>query len=570
MLAFLILGGPFRGLLFFFCTGHGSVDPRARGRIRDVGNDIKRFPALALLPLLFFPFLTGCGNRGPETPELVLLVVVDQLRGDLLEHYDSLFTGGFRRLHDDGFRFTGATHDHGKTATAAGHTTLGTGVFPYRNGIVSNSWLERTSQGWRSVYSYEDTLTHILGHPAMEGRSPKNNLRSGLADWILQADSTAIVASISRKDRAAIGMAGQARGHVYWITENEGRFVTSSYYTDVYPAWVDRFNREAMPRIMSDSVWEQTLPPAQRALTRRDTVAYEGDGEHTYFPHRFFDEIPDTERPNALNRWAYGQMHPDAAVAVFAQEIIRSLGMGQDESTDFLAISFSQTDAIGHDYGPFSREQLENLLHLDRAMGRLMTFLDENVGEDNWIMALTGDHGVVTTPEYLMELGEDGSRPSQDQMEELRRIFQGYREREGDPVEVAEALVAELEAMPIIADATPVSELLSSGPPLDSITVFMRNSYHPDRWHWGYGSQGTGVVFRFIPGLYPDVTPRGTGHGTPYFYDRHVPLIFLGPGVDAAISDARARTVDVAPTLAFFSGVAAPEDLDGRSLFGGG
>lgn len=137
-------------------------------------------------------------------------------------------------------------------------------------------------------------------------------------------------------------------------------------------------------------------------------------------------------------------------------------------------------------------------------------------------------------------------------------------------MEVAGALVAELEAMPFIADAAPVAELLASGPPDDSLMVFMRNSYHPDRWHWGYGSRGTGVVFRFIPGLYADPTPRGTGHGSPYFYDRHVPLIFLGPGVEPGMSDARARTVDVVPTLALISGIPFPQDLDGEPLLGGG
>ncbi len=533
------------------------------------GAPRKGFRLLVLLPALFLPLFLGCNGAQPAPPRLVALVVIDQLRGDLLEHYDSLFTGGFRRLHDEGFRFTGATHDHAKTATAAGHTTLGTGVFPYRNGIVNNTWLERTPEGWRSVYSYEDTLTHILGYPALEGRSPKNNSRTGLGDWFLQADSSAIVASISRKDRAAIGMMGQAAQNVYWITQNEGRFVTSSYYADAYPAWVERFNREVMPRIMGDSIWEETMSPAQRTLSRRDTVPYEGDGVHTYFPHRFFDESSDPEAPGALNRWAYSQMHPDAAVAVFAQEAVRSLGMGQDDVTDFLALSFSQHDAIGHAYGPFSREQLENLMHLDRALGRLMAFLDETVGEGKWAMALTADHGVMTVPEYLVEMGEEGSRPTRDELAQLREIFGRYRGQEGDPMEVGEALVAELEAMPIIADAMTTAELLSSGPPADSFAVFMRNSFDPDRWFWGYGSQGTGVVFRFIPDLYPDATPRGTGHGTPYYYDRWVPLTFFGPGVEPGSSSDRARSVDVAPTLAALARISVPEDLDGHPLLGG-
>ena len=511
-------------------------------------------------------FAIGCSGRGGDQPSLVVYVAVDQLRGDLLEHYDALFTGGFRRLHDGGFRFTEATHLHAKTATAPGHATLGTGVFPFRSGIVNNEWLEQTADGWQSVYSVEDTLSHILGHPAMEGRSPRNILHSGLADWIQEADSAAIIASISRKDRAAIGMAAQARGHVYWITENEGQFVTSSFYADGYPSWVERFNRQVMPQIFGDSIWEQTLSNPPPSLTRRDTVSYEGDGEHTYFPHSFYEESSDPARPGALNRWAYSLTHPDAAVAAFAKETVRMLGMGQDEVTDYLGLSFSQTDAIGHDYGPFSREQMENLLHLDRALGELMAFLDETVGEGRWLMALTGDHGTLTIPEYLVELGEEGSRPTREELAGLRGLFDTYREREGDPQEVADALVAALEALPIIADAVTVAELLSSGPPADSFQLLMRNSYHPDRWHWGYRSQGSGVVFRFNEALYPDPAPRGTGHGTPYYYDRHVPLIFFGRGVETGGSSSPVRTVDIAPTLAGLAGIPVPTDLDGVPL----
>ena len=128
----------------------------------------------------------GCSGESRDQPSLVVYVVVDQLRGDLLERYDTLFSGGFRRLFDDGFRFQSATHDHAKTATGPGHATLSTGLFPSRNGIVGNDWLERTPDGWRSVYSVGDTLTHILGLPALDGRSPANLLRGGLADWIAE------------------------------------------------------------------------------------------------------------------------------------------------------------------------------------------------------------------------------------------------------------------------------------------------------------------------------------------------------------------------------------------------
>ncbi len=508
---------------------------------------------------------SGCDLLQHSRPNLVVLVVVDQLRADLLDRYDSLFTGGFRRLRDDGFRFTEATHAHAKTTTCAGHGVLGTGSFPARNGIVSNDWLERTPGGWRSVYCMEDTLSHILGRPAMEGRSPANFLRDGLADWIQAADSGALIASFSRKDRAAIGLAARAKGQVYWITENQGQFVTSSYYADTYPGWVERFNLEQMPRIFGDSVWEETLSLGARSRSRRDTVAYEGDGEHTFFPHRFVDETGDLTRTGALNRWAYSQMHPDAAVGALASTAIDEMGLGADGVTDYLALSFSQTDAIGHDYGPLSREQLQNLVHVDGLLGRLMEELDEKVGDGRWVMALTADHGVMTMPEYLAEEGEPGSRTAPDDLATLRTVFARHEHREGDPLAVADELVNDLESLPFVDDAFTVAEMMS-GPPADSFTVLFRNSYHPERWHWGYGSQGSGVLFRFSENVLPDSEPRGTGHGSPYYYDRHVPLIFYGAGVDRGVSDTPVRTVDIAPTLAGLAGIGVPSEIDGVIL----
>lgn len=527
-----------------------------------------RFRTISLSVVLFLAFfaLTACDGGGRNGPALVVYVSIDQLRGDLLQEYDELFTGGIRRLHDEGFRFTGATHEHSKTATAAGHATLSTGVFPYRSGIVGNEWRERTTDGWKLIYSVEDTLTHILGHPAMEGRSPKNLLRGGLADWIAAADSGAVIVAGSRKDRAAITMAGKTRGHVYWITENEGRWATSNFYAEDYPDWISRLNREEMPRIFGDSIWEQIVPPAQRSASRPDTSIYEGNGEDTYFPHHFYNEVRNIDRPGALNRWAYGQTAPDAALGVFAIEAVTALGLGQDEITDYLGLSFSQTDAVGHDYGPRSREQLGNLLHLDAVLGELMAFLDQEVGEGRWLMALSGDHGVLDIPEHLVEAGGDGSRATSEDFVQVRRAFQEFHEAEGEREDLTDSLIEALESLPFVADAMTVVEL-TTPPAADSFTVLMRNSYHPERWTRGFGSQGSGVVFRFEEGYYPDASARGTGHGSPYYYDRHVPLIFFGAGVEAGVSEESVRSVDIAPSLAGLAGISTPDDLDGRPLF---
>jgi arylsulfatase A-like enzyme len=212
-----------------------------------------------------------------------------------------------------------------------------------------------------------------------------------------------------------------------------------------------------------------------------------------------------------------------------------------------------------------AREQLENLLHLDAVLGDFMAFLDREVGEGRWLMALTGDHGTITIPEVLEERGEPGRRATREDFQRLRGVFQAYQGLEGDPQEIADSLVVALEQLPFIGDALTALELTTPPAP-DSFAVLLRNSYHPDRWVGGWGSQGSGVVFRFVEGYYPSTSTTGAGHGSPYYYDRHVPLIFYGPGVVRGVSRDPVKTVDIAPTLADLAGITKPADLDGQPL----
>ena len=520
----------------------------------------------ALILLITIIVSSACGSRETtEPPRLVVMLIVDQLRGDLLDRYDSLFTGGFRRIQDEGLSFPNTTHDHARTSTAVGHATLSTGLFPSRSGIVANEWQEAVGDRWRLVYSVEDTLSGIVGLPEYEGRSPNNLFRGGLADWVSEAYPEAIVLSVSRKDRAAILMAGKTAGHVYWFVNEEGRFATSHFYRSEYPAWVSEFNAVEVPQLLGDSIWESTIPPGAEALARGDTFAFEGDGVHTAFPHRFLEEV-EARDPKALSLWA-AETTPfvDGAVLGLAVEGMRALGMGQDEVPDFLSVSLSQTDNVGHEYGPLSTEQLDNLLRLDRALGEYLSFLDDFVGEGNWVLGFSGDHGVLTMPEYLESIGEPGHRRTREERAAVRSLISASSEWEGDEDTVARRLAAELEALPFVADAMARPEL-EGGEPADSFTVLFRNSWHPDRLIWPM--HVAGVMIRYEEGFLPISERTTTSHGQPYYYDRHVPLILMGPGVLPGVANHSVRSVDLAPTLAWLAGVQAPADLDGVSLLG--
>jgi hypothetical protein len=512
-----------------------------------------------LLAALSLAVLVGCARATPaptpdERPRLVVLVVVDQLREPLLERYDDLFTGGLRRLLDEGRVYTRATHDHARTVTAAGHATLATGTWPMHHGIVGNEWWERTPAGWTMVSNVGDSTVRIVDAPTLPGVSPHYLQRSGIAEWMLAADSGSRIASVSLKDRGAVLPGGRTKGHVYWFEPDVARFITSSYYRSAYPDWVNRFNTREIPRLAADTVWASSIPAAALGRSLPDTMASEGNGVHTYFPHRF-----SAERGNAgLAAWLEATPMLDSVALRFARTAVEELALGRDAVPDFLNVSLSQTDRIGHAYGPNSREMLDNLLRLDRGLGAFLAFLDSRVGRGRWVLAFSSDHGSVVTPEGETPGAEPlAHRVTADERAALRAVY-------GDSLD-AERVVAALKRLPFVANAWTYAQLMNPSP-TDSFAVLFRRSMYPGRE--GSEAGRWGVEVNYTEGFLSNA--RGTSHGRPYWYDRHVPLIFLGPGIARGRDTTRVSTTDLAPTLARQARVAFPSDLDGRALPVGG
>lgn len=494
----------------------------------------------------------------PDRPALVVMVVVDQLGQPLLERYEDLFTGGFRRLLDEGRSYANATHDFAATKTAPGHATLATGVYPSRHGIVANEWFEEVDGVWVEVENVGDPAAAIVGHPELPGVSPRRLMRSGLADWLEDAEPASLVASVSAKDRGAVHPAAHSRGEVWWFEDTVGRFVTSTYYRDQAPGWAERFHANRMAAYAADSVWTSSIPAAVRGRSRPDTAAYEGDGVHTYFPHRYTSE----GSPGAFWGWFADTPMLDAATLDFAETLIDELGMGRDSVPDFLNVSVSQTDRVGHDYGPWSREQLDNLLRLDRRLGEFFDFLDARVGRGRWVVSLSADHGVLVTPEALNAAGNESARRLTARELALLDSLAEPRDA-GTLAGSPDSLVAFLQRLDFVADAW-TWEDIGEGQPADSFAVLAQRSLYPGRSGDELGRRG--VAVRLAPELIED--QRGTGHGSPYWYDRHVPMIFLGPGIPPGRDPHRASTVDFAPTLARLLGISYPDDLDGAALEG--
>lgn len=529
--------------------------PKGDDRMRRAGN-------IAAVLLTFM--VAGCaGNPVPaatvpgDRPALVVLLVVDQLRADLLLRYDDLYTGGFRRLLDQGYSYVNASHAHAATETAVGHASLSTGVHPNRHGIIGNGWYEQKGGAWVFVANIADSTVKIVGHPTGAGVSPVHLMSPGLTEWMTAADPRSIVASVSGKDRGAVQPAAHARNaYVYWFDAAAGRYVTSTYYRDSDPAWITRFNTTTLAAHRADTVWDLRVPRSALSRANPDTAANEGNGTNTFFPHRFAVE----GRPGAFWSWWAGTPYEDAATIELAKTMVTSLGMGRDASPDFLNVSASATDYVGHGYGPHSREQLDNLLRLDRELGAFFTFLDQRVGRGRWTVMLTADHGVLDAPEDLRARGKFGHRATPQELamlDSMRRVAAANPDR----VAGARKLAEDLRKLDLVVEAY-THEQLMQGQPRDSFEILERRSIFPGRVSGLLSREG--VEVRFREGMLR--RPRGSSHGTPWWHDRHVPMIFMGPGIPAGRDTSRAETVDFAPTAATILGIPYPSNLDGRVL----
>jgi predicted AlkP superfamily pyrophosphatase or phosphodiesterase len=535
-------------------------------------NACGRLAGAVLCLLLFLnPVFAGLPEQKAKDPavKLIVLITVDQLRGDLLERYDPVFTGGFRRLLDRGLRYTRATVDHAPTNSYPGHVTIATGANPARHGIVDNSWAERVGDKLMMTGGAVDPTEKIVGFPKMQGVSPGKLLVTGLADWVLAQDEKASVVCISSNEYGSLLHSGKARAETFWFSPEAGQYVTSTYYRKDYPDWVTRFNREAMPRFIGQKNWKLTVPKKFRQLALPDATPYEFDNIHNTFPHIFEKETPKEESgdPQALADWFYFSPFTDEAALALTHEAIRNLKLGQRNSTDYLSLTLGSTDSIGHRFGPLSLEQMDNLMRLDRGLGNLFEFLDRQVGADRYIVAVTGDHGASDIPEH----GKSGRRVTENDMDELLgEVGEYVSKTAGEPEKMRAGITGIAEKFEFVGDAFTRDEL-ESKENKDALLGFYRNSFYPGRTpiypivSRKYPALASfGIRIRLAENAVPYFAP--SNHGTPHFYDRHVTLVFMGKDIRSGIDGGSARTVDIAPTLAKRGKIKVPVETDGRVL----
>jgi len=553
---------------------------------------------LAALAVLAIGLIGDATAQERSKPKLILQITVDQLRGDLLaRYYDRLGDGGFRYLLNAGTVYSNAHHRHANTETIVGHTTIATGADPSVHGMVANVWLDRVSG--ELTYNVEDARYPVLGEGVgvdrkaeidptqmtarSDGRSPSRILVSTFSDELTLAQGgISKVFSVSVKDRSAISMAGHT-GKAFWFSKKSGEFITSSFYYDQYPEWVADWNAGKPVDNYAGTSWNLLHDQSTYLFGKADDRPYETalPGYGRTFPHPF------GSRDGAF----FTTLLTISPVGVeltldFAKALIMNESLGRDDKTDYLSVSFSSTDYVGHLFGPSSLESEDNILRLDRTLAELLSFVDTQVGLDKTLIVLTADHGAPEAPGYLRELGFEADYiypktwDKAGAIEKLKKRFgiggnlittyfhpylylnrEVIAEKGLDQAEVENAVVDELNRFHGVALALSSSALNSGKVPDTPLVQSILRNYNPSR------SGDIYVVFepnRFINEF--DGLTVAVGHGSPWGYDSYVPIIFAGFGIRAQRINRIVHTVDIAPTLSLIVGAKPPTGSSGAPL----
>lgn len=514
---------------------------------------------LRLLPLLpLLPLSAGAQSPAPPRPTLVVFITVDQLRADYLDRFGSQLSGGLGRLKSGGALFTNGFQDHANTETAPGHASVMSGRFPRNTGIVSNTL---------GVLDPQAPVIGGGGAPA----SPFRFRGSVLIDWMRAKDQRTRALSVSRKDRGAILPLGRAHQSAYWYA-TDGRFSTSTYYGDTLPTWVQQFNARRLARQYAGKPWVLLLP--ESGYPEADSVPVENGGRDFIFPHL----VPADSAIAARTLGNYPFM--DQLTLDFALEGLQQLGLGRGPAPDLLAISLSTTDAVGHAYGPDSRELHDQILRLDRMVGAFFDRLFQLRDSASVIVALTGDHGVTSFPEvYRAKTGRpadhvdlSGAANTVGTMLRTRGVDSSAWQWEDGTLWVDRAAIARAGASAdfAIREFMTAARADSGVLRVDQARTLGQQDTVRDavarRWyHMLPPDLPIEVVVTLKPHYVWGNLPIAM-HGQPSDDDAHVPIVFYGAPFRPGAYREFARVVDMAPTLAAVLGVSPTEHLDGHVL----
>jgi predicted AlkP superfamily pyrophosphatase or phosphodiesterase len=560
------------------------------------GSRISRVLTLALAGLTLVA--SGARAQTPKTaaaaerkaeksaarPKLVVLLVVDQMRGDYVDKFRGQWTGGLKRLLTEGAWFRAAAYPYAATETCPGHSTISTGSFPASHGMVANAWWDREQQKMVTCTSDPNAKNAAYAGGSTKGGDSawRMQLPSFAEELKFQSGGATRVATFSLKARSAITMAGHQGDAVTWI-DPSGALVTSSVFGTA--PFVEEFAKKYPVAQDFERTWSLSLP--QTAYFYDDTAvgAATVDGWTTTFPHPLRGKEGSTSADAAFyEQWSTSPF-ADTYLTRLAETAVDSLGLGKSGATDFLGVSYSSVDYVGHTFGPRSREIQDILARLDKDLGDLFTFLDQKVGAGNYVVALSADHGVAPIPVDMQKTGVDAGVLSLPELQariekalepmnytkpvvariagnELYFSEGVYGRLKEDPAAM-KAVVNAISTMPGVAAVYRAEELGNGTTPIAQTRKAVVLSYFAGRsgdlyvlqkpyWLMDNSADGSKRV-------------TGTSHGTPYNYDQHVPVLFMGFGIQPGEYFEQVTPADITPTLAALTGVTLAT-RDGRVL----
>jgi len=518
-------------------------------------------------------------------PKLVVLLVVDQMRGDYVDKFLGQWHGGLRRLVEEGAWFHDAAYPYAGTETCVGHATISTGAFPSTHGMVANAWWDRDSG--KVVTCTADSQVKNVGYAGASVSGGDSAWRMELPSFAeelkFQSSGPTRVVSLSLKARAAITMAGHKADAAVWLDARTGAWTTSSAYA--MAPFVEKYAKAHPVKEDMGKTWALSLPPSNYSYEEKATGAVAPAGWELTFPHPLRGKGGSDEAdPEFYEQWGSSPF-ADTYLTKLAEAGLDSLQLGRGKGTDFLAVSYSTVDYVGHEFGPRSWEIQDVLLRLDRDLGDLFAHLDKTVGRGNYVVALSADHGVVPIPEDMERTGADAGvlhLPGlQERMEKalsersypqpaIARITgsdvyfaPGIYERLKNDAASMQAVIAAGEAQPGVAAIYTAEQVQGRPGTHNPIQEAFADNYFAGR---------SGDLF-IAPKPYwlmdgtPAGKPRsyGTGHGTPYNYDQHVPLLLMGWGIRGGNYYRAVTPGDIAPTFAQLCGITLAS-RDGKPL----
>ncbi|MTI41791.1 alkaline phosphatase PafA [Fulvivirga lutimaris] len=529
-----------------------------------------------LLALLFLSTFTGL-NAQSQKPKLVVGIVVDQMRQEYLYRFGDRFQDdGFKRLMGEGFMFKNMHYNYIPTKTAPGHASIYTGTTPAIHGIAGNDWYQPDLE--REVYCVEDEHYNTVGSDSDNGQMSPNRLQATTItdELMLFSQYKSKVLSMSLKDRGAVLPAGH-RGDAFWYDNSTGDFITSTYYMSELPKWVSQFNKRRLADDYLSKTWNTLYDISTYKASSEDNDSAEKtlNGLFKGFPYDMREIKNDY---GILRNTPFGN---DILADLFIAALDNN-DFGKDNYTDVIAISFSATDYMGHDSGPYSIEVEDAYLRLDHNIAAILKKLDEKVGKGNYTVFLTADHAVAPIPQYMKnnKFGTDYFNKSSEVKELSKLLNLKYGEAKWIEYSINNQLYLDhdlLREKKIDIDemADYIAQYMAD---IEGVQfVYTANEIKTTPWSdtdikgklaRGYNIKRSGdVMYEFYPGWLNTQTGDATTHGSGYSYDTHVPMLWYGNGIKKGESVMKHNITDIAPTLSMLLNISLPNGATGEPLY---